>query len=190
MKVIKLGGSLMNDATTLIDCLNTIEQKYTDKIVLVPGGGVFADQIRLLQQQWKFNDEIAHQMALIAMHQMALLLKSIQKSFVLASNISDIQQELLNHSVVIWMPDLEELNSCGVEASWNITSDSLAAWLAKQLTATELILVKSAEIPLKLDIRQMQKLGLLDQAFKEYSNNASYEITIINKYRFNEYPLL
>ncbi len=190
MKVIKLGGSLLGDVTTLIDCLNTIEQKKTDKIVLVPGGGVFADQVRIQQQQWKFNDETAHQMALLAMHQMALLFKSIQKSFVLASNLSDIQQALSNHSVVIWMPDLEELNSCGIEANWSITSDSLAAWLTEQLTATELILVKSAEIPLKSDIRQMQKLNLLDQAFNEYSNNAPYEITIINKYRFNEYPLL
>ena len=180
----------MKDAATLIQCLNTIEQKYTDKIVLVPGGGVFADQVRSQQLQWKFNDEIAHQMALLAMHQMALLFKSIQKSFVLASNISDIQQALSNHSIVIWMPDLEELNAFGVEASWNISSDSLAAWLAGQLAATELILVKSAEIPLKLDIQQMQKLKLLDQAFNEYSNNASYEITLINKDRFNEYPLI
>ena len=180
----------MKDATTLVHCLNTIEQKFSDKVILVPGGGVFADQVRTMQQQWKFDDEIAHQMALIAMHQMALLFKSIQQSFVLASNISDIQQTLLKQSVVIWMPDLEELNAFGVEASWNISSDSLAAWLAKQLTASELILVKSAEIPLKLDIQQMQKLNLLDQAFNEYSNNASYKITVINKYKFNETPFI
>ena len=180
----------MKDATTLVHCLNTIEQKFSDKVILVPGGGVFADQVRTMQQQWKFDDEIAHRMALIAMHQMALLFKSIQQSFVLASNISDIQQALLKQSVVIWMPDLEELNAFGVEASWNISSDSLAAWLAKQLTASELILVKSAEIPLKLDIQQMQKLNLLDQAFNEYSNNASYKITVINKYKFNETPFI
>jgi len=82
MKVIKLGGSLMKDSAVLIDCLNTIEQKYIDKIVLVPGGGVFADQVRSVQQQWGFNDQIAHQMALISMHQMALLFKSFQQSFV------------------------------------------------------------------------------------------------------------
>ena len=180
----------MQDATTLVHCLNTIEQKFSDKVVLVPGGGVFADQVRTMQQQWNFDDEIAHRMALIAMHQMALLFKSIQQSFVLASNISNIQQALLKQSVVIWMPDLEELNAFGVEASWNISSDSLAAWLAKQLTASELILVKSAEIPLKLDIQQMQKLNLLDQAFNEYSNNASYKITVINKYKFNETPFI
>ena len=190
MKVIKLGGSLMKDATTLVHCLNTIEQKYTDKVVLVPGGGVFADHVRTMQQQWRFDDEIAHQMALIAMHQMALLFKSIQNSFVLANNISAIQQALANHAVVIWKPDSEELNAFGVEANWNISSDSLAAWLAKQLTASELILVKSAEIPLEIDIRQMQKLKLLDQAFNEYSNNASYKITVINKYKFNEYPFI
>jgi len=88
------------------------------------------------------------------------------------------------------VPDLEELNAFGVEASWNISSDSLAAWLAGQLSATELILVKSAKIPLNLDIRKMQELKILDQAFNQYSNNASYKITLINKYSFNEYPLI
>ena len=28
------------------------------------------------------------------------------------------------------------------------------------------------------------------QAFNEYSNNASYKITVINKYKFNEYPFI
>lgn len=180
----------MSDPAALIACLNTIEQKYTGKVVLVPGGGVFADQVRSVQQQWKFNDRIAHQMALLAMHQMALLFKSIQKSFVLVHYVSDVRKELTKHPVVIWMPDIEELNAFGVEASWNMSSDSLAAWLAEQLTATELILVKSAEIPLKLDIKKMQELKVLDQAFDEYSNNTSYKITLINKYSFNEYPLI
>ena len=190
MKVIKLGGSLMTDPTTLTLCLNTIEQKYTDKIVLVPGGGVFADQVRSIQQQWKFNDEIAHQLAILAMHQMALLFKSIKPSFILAKSVSDIQQTLINHSVVIWTPDIQELDSSGVKPSWDVTSDSLAAWLAKQLTATDLILLKSAEIPIDLDVMQMQQLELVDQAFNEYCKHSSYKITLINKHSFNEYPLI
>jgi len=191
MKVIKLGGSLMTDKASLIQCLNTISQKYTEKIVIVPGGGVFADQVRSLQKEWGFNDQIAHQMAILAMQKMALLLYSIKPDFVLANNVSLIQQALNMHSVVIWRPDIVELNKSNVKASWDVTSDSLAAWLANQLTATELILVKSVEIPLKgsIDIETMQKLDLVDNAFNELSQNASYMITVINKYRFNEHSI-
>lgn len=191
MKVIKLGGSLMTDKASLIQCLNTISQKYTEKIVIVPGGGAFADQVRSLQKEWGFNDQIAHQMAILAMQKMALLLYSIKPDFVLANNVSLIQQALNMHSVVIWRPDIVELNKSNVKASWDVTSDSLAAWLANQLTATELILVKSVEIPLKgsIDIETMQKLDLVDNAFNELSQNASYMITVINKYRFNEHSI-
>jgi len=184
MKVIKLGGSLMTDVECLKQCLNIIEQKAEDKVVIVPGGGQFADQVRLAQQQWQFDDVCAHQMALLAMQQMALLLKSLQPGFVLANKVSTINK---SPSVVIWSPDITELNSSNVKASWDITSDSLAAWLANQLLATELILVKSAEVPREQNIQQMQKQGLLDQAFAGYVKNALYKITLLNKYSFNEH---
>lgn len=183
MKVIKLGGSLMTDRTSLIACLNSIEQM--DKIVVVPGGGLFADQVRSAQQQWQFDDDIAHQMAILAMQQMALLYQGIKASFVLASSVLEIQQTLLTHSVVIWSPDIHELNASTVPATWDITSDSLAAWLARQLMARELILVKSAEIPVKLIDQQAQ--DLVDPAFDQFTKDSSFKITLINKNSFNEY---
>lgn len=184
MKVIKLGGSLMADPKALSDCLNKIKQQNHDKFVIVPGGGVFANQVRSLQLQWQFDDTIAHEMAIIAMHQMALICKSLSPDFVLVTHVSNIVQI---PNPCIWSPDIKELNSAGIKASWDVTSDSLAAWLANQLTADELILVKSAEIPEKSNIPRMQELGILDLAFAEFCRHASYKITLINTYRFNEY---
>ena len=174
----------MSDVVSLTHCLNTIEQKACNKVVIVPGGGLFADQVRLAQQQWQFDDVCAHQMALLAMQQMALLLKSIKPEFVLVNRVSNIKK---NPSVIIWSPDISELNLCDVKASWDVTSDSLAAWLANQLQAEELILIKSAQVPEQQTIRQMQEQGLLDKAFSEYVKNALYKIILINKHCFNEH---
>jgi aspartokinase-like uncharacterized kinase len=190
MKVIKLGGSLINDEPALHQCLNSIERNHSDKVIIVPGGGVFADQVRLMQQQWKFDDKTAHQMAILAMQQMALLLNSIKRTFIVTHTISAINQALLDCSVVIWSPDIKELDFSGIRACWDVTSDSLAAWLAGQLSATELIIVKSAEIPLQANIQQMQEAGLLDKAFNEFTQSSSYKISIINKNKFNEYFLI
>jgi len=186
MRVIKLGGSLMNDVESLRQCLNTIEQKVKDRVVIVPGGGLFADQVRLAQKQWQFNDEIAHEMAILAMQQMALLFKSIKPGF-LISNTDSIKA---NNKVVIWSPDIQQLNQDGIAASWDITSDSLAAWLANQIQADELILVKSAEVPENMTIHQMQKQGLVDKAFEKLTQNSSYNIVLLNKYSFNEYTFI
>ena len=118
---------------------------------------------------------------------MALLFKSIKSTFILAETIPAIDQELTRHSVVIWSPDVKVLAASNIEASWDVTSDSLAAWLAGQLNVAELIVVKSAEIQQNLTLQQMQDQGLVDKAFSRITKNKNYNITLINKYRFNEY---
>jgi len=176
----------MNDVESLRQCLNTIEQKVKDRVVIVPGGGLFADQVRLAQKQWEFNDEVAHEMAILAMQQMALLFKSIKPSFLISNTVS-IKAD---NKIVIWSPDIKQLNQEGIEANWDITSDSLAGWLANQIQADELILVKSAEISEKMTINQMQKQGLVDKAFEKFTQNSSYNIVLLNKYSFNEYTFI
>lgn len=174
----------MTDPDALSVCLNNIEHNAKERVVIVPGGGMFADQVRIAQQQWLFNDEIAHEMAILAMQQMALLLYSLKPRFLLANQLSSIDNSA---PVVIWSPDINLLNLSMVEASWEVTSDSLAAWLAMQIKADELILIKSAEIPLGITFQQMQKQGIVDKAFVKYIKNAPYKITLLNKNSFNEY---
>jgi aspartokinase-like uncharacterized kinase len=187
MKVIKLGGSLMSDMGTLRQCLKTIEQKYSSNTVIVPGGGVFAEQVRTVQRQWDVSDEYAHQMAILAMKQVALLLKNIEPCFELIESIDLLQQKNLKHSITIWSPCVQELLVPEIKESWAVTSDSLAAWLATQLSAEELILVKSANISIQTDIQKMQKEGVLDKAFDKFIKHANYKIFLINKQKFNEY---
>lgn len=177
----------MNDMDSLRQCLETIKQRYRNNIVVVPGGGLFADQVRTVQQQWGVSDEYAHQMAILAMKQVALLFKHIKPCFELIDSIFLLQQVNLNHSIAIWSPDVQELLVPEIKASWAVTSDSLAAWVATQLNAEELILVKSANISIATDIQKMQRQGVLDQAFDVFSKQATYKISLINKQKFNEY---
>ena len=51
MIVLKLGGSLLSQAT-LVEFLDLARQYGKGQVVIVPGGGVFADQVRLTQKQW------------------------------------------------------------------------------------------------------------------------------------------
>ncbi len=98
MIVIKLGGSLA-ESVALVSCLNTIEQAYTGGVVIVPGGGAFADQVRMAQQHWRFDDGTAHAMALLAMQQMALLFKGLKPDFSIAGSIAGIQAQLARQKI-------------------------------------------------------------------------------------------
>jgi aspartokinase-like uncharacterized kinase len=180
MIVIKLGGSLSR-TEALIDCLNAVEKNYQGRaVVIVPGGGAFADQVRLAQQHWKFDDHSAHRMALLAMQQMALLFKGLKPGFVLGHSVAATQALLSRKKVVIWSPDIDELDNADIAASWDITSDSLSAWLAKTLSASMLILVKSAAIDSRLKLEQLAALQLVDKGFCETVAQADFEIQIIN----------
>jgi 5-(aminomethyl)-3-furanmethanol phosphate kinase len=183
MIVIKLGGSLAG-ANTLLHCLNRIEQQYQDNtVVIVTGGGMFADQVRIAQQHWQFNDECAHAMALLAMQQMAWLVKGLKTDFELAHSVGAIQQ-YHGQKILIWSPDIEELNNAGIPATWDITSDSLAAWIANSLSADELILIKSAIIDDTLGLAQLAERGIIDNAFCDSVANSRFTIRVINQQYF------
>lgn len=178
--IIKLGGSLSR-SDTLLNCLNAIEKNYQGRaVVIVPGGGAFADQVRLAQQYWQFDDNSAHHMALLAMQQMALMFKGLKPDFSIAHTVAAIQEQLDRKQVVIWSPDIAELDNAGIEASWEITSDSLAAWLAKTLSATELILIKSAVIDANLSLQQLAEQQIIDEAFCDFVAQAAFTIQISN----------
>ncbi|MDD5578811.1 MAG: uridylate kinase [Methylobacter sp.] len=180
MIVIKLGGSL-SESDALLECLNRVEQKYQGRaVVIVPGGGAFAEQVRMAQQHWQFDDKTAHHMAILAMQQMALLFKGLKPDFSIAGSLSDIREQLSHQRVVIWSPDSVQLDHAGIQATWNITSDSLSAWLAKALSADELILVKSANVDANLSFSQLAEQNIIDSAFCDFAAQADFNIAIIN----------
>jgi aspartokinase-like uncharacterized kinase len=185
MIVIKLGGSL-SQSTALTSCLNAVEKKYQGKpVVIVPGGGGFADQVRIAQKRWHFDDRTAHHMAILAMQQMALLFKGLKPDFSIASSVAGIVQQLKVKGIIIWSPDSDELDKAGIESSWDITSDSLAAWLANTLSADKLVVVKSAPIQANLSLDQLAVQGIIDSAFCAFVAQATYPVQIINAESMN-----
>src|SRR5262245_14143830 len=71
--VVKLGGSLA-DASELPAWTALLGRRHAVGIVIVPGGGPFADQVRAAQGRWRFPDAIAHRMCVLAMEQFGLLI--------------------------------------------------------------------------------------------------------------------
>jgi aspartokinase-like uncharacterized kinase len=182
--VIKLGGSLAH-SKTLINCFNKIQQRYQRRsVIIVPGGGAFADQVRLAQQQWQFDEVAAHHMAILAMQQMALMFNGLVPHWPIVSSLSDLQLAIPQNKTLIWSPNSEELDQAAIPATWDITSDSLAAWLAKQLSATELILVKSAVIDPQASLEQLAAQQIIDQGFCQQVQDGLFSVQVINQRDF------
>lgn len=142
--VIKLGGSLTRREAPR-DLLARIAAGHGQ--VVVPGGGALADQVRAVQPHWELGDAAAHRMALLAMEQMAHAMLDIAPALLPARTPAEIFSAA-KAGTALWFPAAMTLGAPDIPESWDVTSDSLAAWLARRLGARRLVLVKAAGVAL------------------------------------------
>ena len=158
MIVVKLGGSLYNTPELTAWLTTLADFSVRTPIVIVPGGGPFADQVRVAQQLHHLDDSTAHQMALLAMKQFGLLLTALEPQC----------QPLYNDNVItplsIWLPNESLLTEPALTASWDISSDSIALWLATKLNAEQLLLIKCIK-PQTESIEQLALENSIDHGF-------------------------
>lgn len=177
--VVKLGGSLSNDER-LANWLDMLLDCGKGRIVIVPGGGPYADAVRAQQQRWKFSDEVAHRMALIAMDQFAFQLNGINSQLVLTPTQAAIVGALANNQLALWLPSAMVSSAEQIAATWDITSDSLSAWLARLLEAERLVLVKSCAIPPNGAFDALAQSEIIDREFTNMTRSAPFQIQIVS----------
>ena len=111
-------------------------------LVVVPGGGPFADQVRDAQKRMDFSDNAAHAMAILAMDQFGYVILDRHERLAPARSLEEIEQAVEAGKIPVWLPSALAIFVPDIRASWDITSDSLAAWLAGKLAADALLLIK------------------------------------------------
>jgi 5-(aminomethyl)-3-furanmethanol phosphate kinase len=178
MWVIKLGGSLLA-AEELKLWLRLIHEHGDGKVIIVPGGSVFANAVRQADSAVKLSSRCAHQLAIMAMDQYALLLKDLEPELVIGRSELEIAGRSWQHRGLVWMPSPMLLADKSIPEDWSITSDTLAAWLAKKLNAEHLVLVKS--IRSKLSLNNLIASEVIDSAFGEAIQDAPYKTWMLHK---------
>lgn len=162
--VVKLGGSTAN-ATELGVWIMALAGSSLP-LVIVPGGGPFADQVRDAQKRMDFSDKAAHAMAILAMDQFGHVLLDRHEKLVPARSLAEIEQALERDRIPVWLPSALATPAPDIAASWDITSDSLAAWLAEKIGAKTLLLIKRSSAFSEHDtIGRLATNGIIDAGF-------------------------
>jgi aspartokinase-like uncharacterized kinase len=162
--VVKLGGSVVRSAE-LEAWLDAIAQAPCP-IVVVPGGGALADEVRACQGRLGFGDRAAHRMALLAMDQLAWAIAGLRQGFEVGATEQDLRAALDRRSVAVWAPYAAIAGRTDIEESWRLTSDSLALWLAARLGAGRCYLIKSIALQGHgAAAGQLARDGIVDAAF-------------------------
>lgn len=165
--IAKLGGShaFSQHLGPWLDAL----ARGAGRLVIVPGGGPFAEAVRAAQGPMRFDDRAAHRMALLAMEQYGCALANGRALLTITHSAADIRANLRARKVPVWAPSRMVLRANDVPWSWDVTSDSLAAWLAGVLRVRRLLLVKSIA-PLAASARaaELSARGVVDAAFPRF----------------------
>lgn len=143
--VIKAGGALMRDPDAFGIAVAGLGQLRPDaRVVVVPGGGLFADAVRDADRKLGLGSDVAHWMAVMAMDQYAHLLGARVIRGAVIRNPAHIAAAHAAARVPVLAPYRWLRRADPVSHSWDATSDSIAAWIAIALGAAHLVLLKPA----------------------------------------------
>ncbi|HPX73114.1 MAG TPA: uridylate kinase, partial [Methanoregulaceae archaeon] len=126
--MVKIGGSLMD----AVDPLIRLFKKRQLAVLIVPGGGRFATQVR----EMGISGDPAHWMAIAAMEQMGWFIASREVNTVTSLRVPSRVEVLLPYTLL--------RNTDPLPHSWDVTSDTISAWIASSLSLP-LILLKSVD---------------------------------------------
>jgi len=179
MWVVKLGGSL-STAPELPHWLSLLTQLGGGRVIIVPGGGGLANEVRRLQAHWQFDDLPAHNMAVLAMVQNAWLLKGLQPNGLqIVQREADIPRALRSGQTLVWAP-MELLSEHpGPNCNWDVTGDSIALGLALRLNAEHLLVVKHCEVDPTRPLPDLVDNGVLDRRFADLAQAAAFPIDVL-----------
>jgi aspartokinase-like uncharacterized kinase len=139
LTVVKVGGGLAraagDDALRAL-CAAIGEAGARHRLLVVPGGGELADAVRAYDRAHGLRPETAHRMAILAMDQLGWALADLIPGAVRATGLE------ARDGVTVLLPAALMLERDPLPASWDVTSDSIAAWIAGTAGARRLILLK------------------------------------------------
>ncbi len=166
--VVKFGGSLYNQVPDLIPVLHDSQRP----LFIVPGGGKYADEVR----KSAVENDSAHWMAVAAMDQYGW--------FIASRGISATALLQIPVQTVVFLPYCSMRQHDPLPHSWDVTSDSIAAWVA-DILGLDLLLLKSVDGILKkgnllTQVKIPVKTDVVDPFFIPFVLKKKIKTTIIN----------
>jgi aspartokinase-like uncharacterized kinase len=188
LTVVKVGGGLgraEGDAALRRLCGTLGDLGRRHPLLVVPGGAGFADAVRDADRRFGLRAASAHRMAILGMEQFGWLLSELIPGAMRCSDLARARELADRHAAVLLTAGLplDEL-----PATWDVTSDSIAAWVADQVGAGRLVLVKAldglfadGEPLVRLTVGELAALrpGAVDAYLPTALERASFETWVI-----------
>ncbi|WP_417746207.1 hypothetical protein [Rosistilla oblonga] len=175
MRVVKLGGSLLINPDLAVAVRRWLTAQTQRKTAIIVGGGELIDVMRAMDRRFELD--------LVAMHWRCIRL--LRHTFEI---VSELMPELVPigdaTALERWCHDRGDRSAAlvavdafydsqargpiSLPTNWATTTDSIAALLARQLEATELVLLKSCSVAETIDWQEAARREIVDAAFPQF----------------------
>lgn len=171
--VVKVGGSLFDWPGFSEKLASYLDRRRGDRLVLVVGGGRFADALRHYDSALALGEPASHALALRVLDVTARLVVAIVPGLEVVEDLEAIPDAWSRGKVPVLAPrrflDGDDRSPDPLPHAWTTTTDSIAARLTVRLGAGELVLLKSTPLPRLCDRSDAARLGLVDAEFPRTS---------------------
>lgn len=174
--VIKVGGSLFGLPDLKDRLVNLLSGLKDSQPLLLAGGGKAADLVRGWDQMYDLPQGNWHSLAIQAMELNNALLCYLLPNARRVFNIAEAEHLWrvgLTPVLAIndYLVDTHSEQYADLPTSWDVTSDSIAAWITLTWPADELILLKSVDLPDKASVAELTAAGLIDPYFPQLADD-------------------
>jgi 5-(aminomethyl)-3-furanmethanol phosphate kinase len=144
--VVKVGGSLAQKPLKLRAlCSKLSELSFRHRLVVVPGGGEFADVARKMDKQFALSPSASHRMAILGMDAYGFLLADLIENSSITDTFEKTTQILKNKQLAVFLPSRFMFSEDPLVNSWEVTSDAISACIAGRLEAKKILLLTDVD---------------------------------------------
>jgi len=183
--VLKVTGHLYKYNSKVKELMEVLEDLVEKEffIAIIPGGSIFADTVKEFQKETNADDDLVHWMAIKAMEIYGLYLAKFSKKAIEVYTLKDIENTLMKKHIPIIMPYKILKEHDELPHSWEISSDSIAIYIASLIRADLIVFGKIVKGLLDKDGTLIHRINL-DEAFKYIKNEFDkYAIHLLKKFK-------
>jgi aspartokinase-like uncharacterized kinase len=141
--IFKISGNFVQKKSALENIISQLYELYQrqifKKIVILSGGGRLANFVRLLDKTLEIGPDLSHWMAILAMNTNGELISQFSNLHA-TSDINEIKQVERIFSVFLPYSFLKRKDE--LPHNWEVTSDSIALYLSREMEFYECYLIK------------------------------------------------
>jgi aspartokinase-like uncharacterized kinase len=174
--VVKLGGSLLDFEQLPVRLESWLSRHRDSKMVFVVGGGYRVEQVRDWEQRFEICPGDSHWHSIEMMQLNSLAVASWFSDWVWTDDLDNVVEAESAKPVIFavkhWLLSLDDR----LPETWDVTSDSIAATVACEITADQLVLLKSADPPAGASLESLTESGYVDKYFQHAAKELSIRL--------------